>query len=98
MIRLVNAEKDARLNILDIGSGHGRWPPHASTRFECPCYRLDISDAMMAEGYKRMVRFGDRFRYMVVTSGLARYRRMRYRQGLPTSPSLPALSTTFREN
>ena len=33
MIKLVNAKKDARLNILDIGSGHGPWPPHASTRF-----------------------------------------------------------------
>jgi tRNA (cmo5U34)-methyltransferase len=66
MIRLVNGEKDARLNILDIGSGHG---PVAGACLEAfpnaHAIGLDISDAMMEEGYKRMARFGDRFRYMV---------------------------------
>jgi tRNA (cmo5U34)-methyltransferase len=64
--KLVNAEKDARLNILDIGSGHG--PVAAACLDAFPnanAIGLDISEAMMAEGYKRMARFGDRFRYMV---------------------------------
>ena len=99
MIKLVNAEKDARLNILDIGSGHG--PVAAACLDAFPnahAIGLDISDAMMAEGYKRMARFGDRFAIWSVTSARARYRRMRCRQGPTTSPSLPALSTTFRRN
>ena len=66
MTKLVNAEKDARLDILDIGSGHG--PVAAAYLDAFPnahAIGLDISDAMMAEGCKRMARFGDRFRYMV---------------------------------
>jgi len=66
MTRLINAEKDARLNILDIGSGHG---PIATAWLDAfpnaHAIGLDISDAMMAEGSERMARFGGRFRYMV---------------------------------
>src|ERR671925_1295219 len=66
MMRLVNAEKDARLNILDIGSGHGPIAAACLDAFpNAHAVGLDISDAMMAEGCKRMARFGDRFRYMV---------------------------------
>ncbi len=66
MTRLINREKDSRLNILDVGSGHG--PVAAACLDAFPSARaigLDISEAMMAEGSKRMARFGDRFRYMV---------------------------------
>ena len=66
MTRLIIAEKEARLTILDIGSGHG--PVAAACLDAFPnsyAIGLDISDAMMAEGRKRMARFGDRFRYMV---------------------------------
>ena len=66
MTRLINAEKDARLNILDIGSGHGPMAAACLDAFpNAHAIGLDISDAMMAEGSKRMARFGDRFRYIV---------------------------------
>jgi tRNA (cmo5U34)-methyltransferase len=73
MTRLINADKDARLSILDIGSGHG--PVAAACLDAFPNARaigLDISDAMMAEGSKRMARFGDRFCYMVGDFGEGR--------------------------
>jgi len=66
MIRLVNADKNARANILDIGSGHGPMAAACLDAFpNAHAIGLDISEAMMAEGSRRMARFGDRFRYMV---------------------------------
>jgi len=66
MTRLVSAEKNARLKILDVGSGHGPVAVACLDAFpNSHAIGLDISDAMMAEGGKRMARFGDRFRYMV---------------------------------
>ena len=65
MTRLIIAEKDARLNILDIGSGHG--PVAAACLDAFPnahAIGLDISDAMMAAGRGRMARFGDRFEFV----------------------------------
>ena len=59
-------EQDARLRILDIGSGHGvvagallNALPNATA------IGLDISEPMMAEGKVRMASFGDRFGYHV---------------------------------
>jgi ubiquinone/menaquinone biosynthesis C-methylase UbiE len=73
MTRLINAEKDARLSILDIGSGHGPMAAACLDAFpNAHAIGLDISDAMMAEGSKRMARFGDRFRYMVGDFGEGR--------------------------
>src|SRR5262245_43390452 len=66
MIKLVDAEKDARLDILDIGSGHGPMAAACLDAFpNAHAIGLDISDAMMTEGRERMARFGERFRYMV---------------------------------
>jgi tRNA (cmo5U34)-methyltransferase len=63
---LIDAEKDAPLNILDIGSGHG---PVASACLDAfanaRAIGLDVSEAMLAEGEKRMARFGERFRYII---------------------------------
>ena len=73
MTRLVNAEKDARLNILDVGSGHGPVAALCLDAFpNAHAIGLDISDAMMAEGYRLMARFGDRFRYIVGDFGEGR--------------------------
>ncbi len=66
MARLIGAEPDAELSVLDIGSGHG---PVATVVLDAypnaHAIGLDISEAMMEAGRKRMARFGDRFRYMV---------------------------------
>ncbi|MCI0821564.1 MAG: class I SAM-dependent methyltransferase [Chloroflexi bacterium] len=66
MARLIGAEPDAGLSVLDIGSGHG---PVATVVLDAypnaHAIGLDISEAMIAVGRERMARFGDRFRYMV---------------------------------
>ena len=66
MARLIGADPDAGLSVLDIGSGYG--PVAAVVLDAYPkahAIGLDISEAMMAVGRERMARFGDRFRYMV---------------------------------
>ena len=66
MARLIGAEPDAELSVLDIGSGYG--PVAAVVLDAYPkahAVGLDISEAMMKAGRERMARFGDRFRYMV---------------------------------
>ena len=66
MSRLVPADTDAPLTILDIGSGHGVVASAVLDRFpSAKAVGLDISDAMMTEGSVRMARFGGRFRYVV---------------------------------
>ena len=66
MTRLIGAEPDAELSVLDIGSGYG---PVASAVLDAypkaHAIGLDISEAMMKAGRERMARFGERFRYMV---------------------------------
>ncbi|MCH8974402.1 MAG: class I SAM-dependent methyltransferase [Chloroflexi bacterium] len=66
MARLIGADPDAGLSVLDIGSGYG--PVAAVVLDAYPkahAIGLDISEAMMAVGRERMARFGERFRYMV---------------------------------
>ena len=66
MARLVPAETDAPILVLDIGAGHG--PVITAVLDEFPNAHglgLDISDAMMEAGQERMARFGDRFEYIV---------------------------------
>ncbi len=66
MTRLIPGETSAPLSVLDIGSGHGVVASAVLDRFpDAKAIGLDISDAMMAEGSRRMARFGDRFRYAV---------------------------------
>ena len=66
MTRLIGAEPDAELSVLDVGSGYG---PVATAVLDAypkaHAIGLDISEAMMEVGRERMARFGDRFRYMV---------------------------------
>ena len=66
MARLIGADADAALSVLDIGSGYG--PVAAVVLDAYPkahAIGLDISEAMMVVGRERMARFGDRFTYMV---------------------------------
>ena len=66
MARLIGADPDAGLSVLDIGSGYG--PVAAVVLDAYPkahAIGLDISEAMMAVGRERMARFGERFRYVV---------------------------------
>ena len=66
MAKLVPAEPDAAISVLDVGSGYG--PVAAAVLDVFPnahAIGMDISDAMMDRGRERMARFGDRFEYMV---------------------------------
>jgi tRNA (cmo5U34)-methyltransferase len=66
MAKLVPAEPDAAISVLDVGSGYG--PVAAAILDAFPnahAIGMDISDAMMDRGRERMARFGDRFEYMV---------------------------------
>ncbi len=66
MARLIGAEPDAALSVLDVGSGYGPVAAVVLDAFpKAHAIGLDISEAMMAVGRERMARFGDRFRYMV---------------------------------
>ena len=66
MTRLILAKPSAALSVLDIGSGHGVVASAVLDRFpNATAVGLDISAAMMAEGLRRMGRFGGRFRYVV---------------------------------
>jgi len=59
-------DREAPLQVLDIGSGHGVFAAAVLDAFpKATAIGLDISDAMMEEGRERMARFGDRFRYQV---------------------------------
>jgi tRNA (cmo5U34)-methyltransferase len=66
MAKLVPAEPDAHLRILDIGCGYG---PVATVCLDAlpnsTAIGLDISEAMMEAGRPRMARFGDRFEYVL---------------------------------
>jgi ubiquinone/menaquinone biosynthesis C-methylase UbiE len=66
MAKLVPANPDAAISVLDVGSGYG--PVAAAVLDAFPnahAIGMDISDAMMVRGRERMARFGDRFEYMV---------------------------------
>ena len=66
LTQLVPLPTEAKVQILDIGSGYG--PVAAALLDAYPNARaigLDISDAMMDVGRERMARFGDRFSYVV---------------------------------
>jgi len=66
MTKLVPAEADAPLSVLDVGSGHGIVASFILEAFpNAQAIGLDISDAMMDAGRKRMAQFGNRFRYVV---------------------------------
>ena len=66
MARLILQDVTSPLSVLDIGSGHGVAVAGILDRFpNATAIGLDISEAMMAEGARRMERFGDRFRYVV---------------------------------
>ncbi len=66
MARLIGAEPDAPLSVLDVGSGYGPVAAVVLDAFpKAHAVGLDISEAMMAVGRERMARFGERFRYMV---------------------------------
>lgn len=66
MTKLVPAEADAPIKILDVGSGHGIVASFILEAFpNAHAIGLDISDAMMDVGHQRMAKFGDRFRYVV---------------------------------
>lgn len=66
MARLILQDVASPLSVLDIGSGHGVVVTGILDRFpNATAIGLDISDAMIVEGTKRMARFGDRFRYVV---------------------------------
>ena len=65
MTRLVPQPSDAPLRVLDVGSGHGVVAAAFLDAFpQAVAYGLDISEAMMEEGRRRMARFGDRFSYI----------------------------------
>jgi len=66
MTKLVPAEPDAPISVLDVGSGYG--PVAAAVLDAFPnahAIGMDISNAMMDRGRERMARFGVRFEYMV---------------------------------
>ena len=66
MARLIGAEPDAELSVLDIGSGYGPVAAVVLDAFpKAHAIGLDISEAMMTVGRVRMARFGGRFTYMV---------------------------------
>ncbi|MDA1036181.1 MAG: class I SAM-dependent methyltransferase [Chloroflexi bacterium] len=66
MTKLVPAEADASISVLDVGSGHGIVASFILEAFpNARAIGLDISDAMMDAGRQRMAKFGDRFRYVV---------------------------------
>jgi len=59
-------EPDARIRVLDIGTGYGAFAAAVLDRFpNATAVGLDISEPMMAVGRERMARFGDRFAYHV---------------------------------
>jgi len=59
-------EPDARMRVLDIGSGYGAFATAVLDRFpNATSVGLDISEPMMAVGRVRMARFGDCFSYHV---------------------------------
>ena len=66
MTKLVPAEADAAIKVLDVGSGHGIVASFILEAFpNAHAIGLDISDAMMDAGRQRMAKFGDRFRYVM---------------------------------
>jgi len=63
---LIPFPQDAAIRVLDIGSGHGVLAASVLDAYpNAQAIGLDLSEAMMEEGRKRMARFGDRFRYHV---------------------------------
>jgi tRNA (cmo5U34)-methyltransferase len=63
---LLPFEREAPIKVLDIGSGHGVLAAAILDAFPgATAIGLDISEPMMAEGRKRMARFGSRFSYHV---------------------------------
>ena len=66
MTKLVPAETDSAITVLDVGSGHGIVASFILDAFpNAHAIGLDISEAMMDAGRERMAHFGDRFRYVV---------------------------------
>lgn len=64
LISLIPFGRDASIRVLDIGSGHGLLAGSVLDAFpNAQAIGLDLSEAMMEEGRKRMARFGDRFTY-----------------------------------
>ncbi len=64
LISMIPFAEDARIRVLDIGSGHGVLAASVLDAFpNSTAVGLDLSEAMMEEGRKRMARFGERFRY-----------------------------------
>ena len=64
LARLVQAEADAPLRILDIGTGYGPVATACLDAFpNATAVGLDISEAMIEAGRPRMARFGERFAY-----------------------------------
>ena len=65
LTRLVQAEPDAPLRILDIGTGYGPVATACLDAFpNATAVGLDVSEAMMEAGRPRMARFSERFAYM----------------------------------
>ncbi len=65
MTGLVQAEPDAPLRILDVGSGYGPVATVCLDEFpNATAVGLDVSEAMMEAGRPRMARFGARFAYI----------------------------------
>ena len=65
LARLVQAEADAPLRILDIGAGYGPVATACLDAFpNATAVGLDISEAMIEAGKPRMARFGERFAYV----------------------------------
>ena len=65
LTRLVQAEQDAPVRILDIGTGYGPVATACLDAFpNATAIGLDVSEAMMEAGRPRMARFGERFAYM----------------------------------
>ena len=62
LMRLVPAEPDAPIRILDVGSGYGPVAAACLDAFpNATAVGLDVSEAMMEAGKPRMARFGGRF-------------------------------------
>ncbi len=65
LTRLVQAEKDAPIRVLDIGTGYGPVATACLDAFpNATAVGLDVSEAMMEAGRPRMARFAERFAYM----------------------------------
>ncbi|MYA50774.1 MAG: class I SAM-dependent methyltransferase [Chloroflexi bacterium] len=65
LTRLVQAEPDAPVRILDIGTGYGPVATACLDAFpNATAVGMDVSEAMMEAGRPRMARFGERFAYM----------------------------------